>query len=138
MLGKYLNFEGNEQVRLCDLSISERKKSNFIIALLGLPRVFMMDETSTGVDETCSHLFLALLKAYASQMKKAVILTSHNVREGENYCDRVMILKDGVIKSTGTPFQLKMGAAFELYKVVATFSRKENPIVRGKRKQKVK
>lgn len=64
----------------------------------------MMDETSTGVDETCSSLFLTLLKTYASQMKKAVILTSHNVREGEKYCDRVMILKDGVIKSSGTPF----------------------------------
>ncbi len=43
VLGKYLHFEGNEQVKLCDLSISERKKSNFIVALLGAPKIFMMD-----------------------------------------------------------------------------------------------
>jgi hypothetical protein len=35
-----------------------------------------------------------------------------------------MILKNGTVKAAGNPFDLKMGAAFELYKVIINFSRK--------------
>jgi hypothetical protein len=50
----------------------------------------------------------------------------------------VIILKDGIIKSAGTPFQLKMEAAFELYKLIVSFSRKENPVIRERKKEKIK
>ncbi len=45
-----------------------------------------------------------------------------------------MILKNGVLKAVGSPFELKMGAAFELYKVVASFAKKENAIIISKKK----
>jgi hypothetical protein len=45
-----------------------------------------------------------------------------------------MILKNGILKAAGTPFDLKMGAAFELYKVAASFSKKESAIVLSKKK----
>ena len=58
----------------------------------------------------CSSLFLELLKTYTSKLKKAVVLTSHNVKETERYCNRVMILKNGILRAAGNPHDLKMAS----------------------------
>ena len=115
---KYLKFEGNEQVKISDMSVNQRKKANFIIAFLGFPKAIVMDETSTGIDQNSSERFLTLLRIYSHKYNKIVILTSHNVKQGEHYCDKVTILKNGSIKASGTPFQLKMSEEQQLYKLI--------------------
>lgn len=87
------------------LSTGQKRRLHLAIALLGDPDILVLDEPTAGLDvegRVGIHGEIRRLKACG----KTIILASHDMAEVEELCDRIAILKDGVIAFTGTPSKL--------------------------------
>jgi len=75
-------------------------------AFIGNPRLVYLDEPSTGLDpESRQQLWRAVL---AAKPGKSIILTTHALEEAEALCDRVGIMTFGLMRTLGTPTELRM------------------------------
>lgn len=65
-------------------------------SLLKDPSILILDEPTSGLDPLMQKKFFDLLLDLKKQ-NKTVFLSSHNLADIQKYCDRVLIIKDGVI-----------------------------------------
>ncbi|MEO0225760.1 MAG: ABC transporter ATP-binding protein [candidate division WOR-3 bacterium] len=75
-------------------------------ALMVRPRLAILDEPTSGLDVANSLEIRERIKDFARQ-GTTVLLSSHNMLEIELLSERVALIKDGIIKETGTPEELK-------------------------------
>ncbi|WP_100489322.1 ABC transporter ATP-binding protein [Sporolactobacillus pectinivorans] len=87
------------------LSTGQRRRVHLILALIGRPRVLVLDEPTAGLDvQSRAHLHEAV-----REMKKAgmtILMASHDMAEVEELCDRLAILRNGRIVASGTPEEI--------------------------------
>lgn len=76
------------------LSGGNQQKVVFARALMGAPRLLLLDEPTRGVDVGAKHDIYELVRGLAEQ-GCAVILTSTDLPEVIGMCDRVLVLQDG-------------------------------------------
>jgi ABC-type multidrug transport system ATPase subunit len=75
-------------------------------AFIGNPKLVYLDEPSTGLDpESRQQLWRAVL---AAKPGKSIILTTHALEEAEALCDRVGIMTFGLMRTLGTPTELRI------------------------------
>ena len=75
-------------------------------AFIGNPKLVYLDEPSTGLDpESRQQLWRAVL---AAKPNKSIILTTHALEEAEALCDRVGIMTFGLMRTLGTPTELRI------------------------------
>ena len=86
-------FEMNEDIHLGELSMGQRKKVFMCFALATNASLLMMDEPSNGLDIPSKSQFR---KVIASGMtdEKAVIISTHQVRDIDSLLDHVLIMND--------------------------------------------
>ena len=80
--------------RFSELSKGNRQKAGLAIALLGTPRVLLLDEPSGGLDPLVQHRLWDLLRERAAR-GVTVFFSSHVLSEVELVCERVAILRAG-------------------------------------------
>ena len=83
------------------LSGGQRQKLAIILALIGEPKILVLDEISTGLDPAARVQIWHKIKEL-NKNGKTVLLTTHFMEEAEQLCDRVCLLVGGKIKSEGT------------------------------------
>ena len=91
-------------------SYSTGTKQRFAIArgLLHRPQVLFMDEPTKGVDPKSSADIIALIRErVVNRARQTVIITSHNLREIEQLCQRTLIMEHGRVAYLGTTGDLK-------------------------------
>lgn len=66
------------------------------IAFLAQPKLLILDEPTTGLDPHMRNLLWHYIRTYNEEQGGTVILTTHNMDEVELYCDKIMLLNDGV------------------------------------------
>jgi ABC-2 type transport system ATP-binding protein len=76
-------------------------------ALIIEPDVVFMDEPTTGIDTIGARVVRNMLKKLSGENKQTVILTTHDLHEVEELCDRVGILNDGNLVAIGKPSTLE-------------------------------
>jgi ABC-2 type transport system ATP-binding protein len=88
-----------------NLSGGQRQRLSIAASLVHNPKVFFMDEPTTGLDPQARRNLWDLVK---SIQKKGVtiILTTHYLEEAEMLCDRVAIMDEGSIIALDTPKNL--------------------------------
>jgi len=92
------------------LNYSAGMKQRMAIArgLLNDPDVLFMDEPTRSLDPTSARNLRSFIKEYiAMQSGKTVLISTHQMDEAEQLCDRVAILDQGRIKAQGSPAELK-------------------------------
>merc|ERR1719409_525899 len=83
-----------------------KRRLSVACSFIGNPRLVYLDEPSTGLDpESRRQLWHAVLAAKPS---KCIILTTHALEEAEALCDRVGIMTLGLMRTLGTPTQLRL------------------------------
>lgn len=88
-----------------DLSGGQKQRLSIATALVHNPKVFFMDEPTTGLDpQARRNLWDLVQKIQAKGM--TVIMTTHYMEEAELLCDRVAIMDKGKIIALDTPKQL--------------------------------
>lgn len=92
-------------VRVRSLSGGERRRLDLALALLGRPRVLVLDEPTTGLDPESRRAVWSLVHDLVAD-GAAVVLTTHHLEEAEELADRIAVLKAGRIVLEGTPAEI--------------------------------
>lgn len=71
------------------------------MALLGDPRLVLLDEPTNGMDPEGTQQMLSFLKRKCRQDGMAVFLSSHLLAEVQEYCDRVIVVDRGIVVDSG-------------------------------------
>ena len=87
------------------LSGGQKQRFSIAAALVHKPKVFFMDEPTTGLDPQARRNLWDLVKDIKSR-GITVIMTTHYMEEAELLCDRVAIMDNGKIMTIDTPKNL--------------------------------
>ncbi len=88
-----------------DLSGGQRQRFSFAAALVHKPKVFFLDEPTTGLDPQARRNLWDLVQEIRDK-GVTVIMTTHYMDEAELLCDRVAVMDNGEIIALDTPKQL--------------------------------
>ncbi len=93
---------------IAEYSKGMRKRVSMAASLIHHPDLFLMDEPFEGVDAVGARLMKDIL---AGQVRRGatVFLTSHVLEVVERLCDRIAIIHQGAIVTTGTLQELRAG-----------------------------
>ncbi len=89
-------FELDLHKPVSDLSLGNLKKISLIQGFLKHAQLIVLDEPTSGLDPLMQQKFFELL-LQEKQKGTTIFLSSHNLNEVEKYCDKVAIIKEGVI-----------------------------------------
>ena len=103
--------------RASTLSGGTRRRLSVALALVGDPRVVLLDEPSNGLDPRARRDLWNVVRA--TRARRAVVLTTHDMDEVEALCDRAAVLVAGAFETLGTVAGLK-DALGDTYDVTAT------------------
>ncbi|HEV7275121.1 MAG TPA: ABC transporter ATP-binding protein [Devosiaceae bacterium] len=92
--------------RVEQFSKGMKMRLNLARALLHDPDLLFLDEPTTGQDPARARVTRDLIRRLRAA-GKTIFLTTHNMAEAEEICDRVGFLVRGSIPVTGTPEELK-------------------------------
>jgi len=98
-----LKNEGKKLVG--DLPLGWKQKLAFSVAIIHQPKIVFLDEPTGGVDPITRRQFWDLIYD-ATQNGITIFVTTHYMDEAE-YCNRITMMVDGVIKALDTPSNLK-------------------------------
>jgi ABC-2 type transport system ATP-binding protein len=93
------------------LSSGMRQRLAIAKGLLTNARIFFMDEPTVALDPKTANNIREFIKHMKYQENATILLTTHNMQEAEELCDRIAILENGRIIACGTPASLKRQAA---------------------------
>lgn len=100
--------------RVGALSHGMRRRFSIARALLHSPRILIMDEPESGLDQQALSLLEDLI-ADKSDPNRAILMTTHNFERGIALADRVAILSRGRIAYDGAPDEAAARAAYSRY-----------------------
>ena len=84
-----------------------KSRLNFIKALVHDPELLFLDEPTSGLDPSNSRIMKDMILA-EKKTGKSIIITTHNMQDAAELCDRVAFIVDGHIKALDTPHNLIM------------------------------
>lgn len=105
-----LHHDGEKKVM--HYSKGMKSRLNFIKALIHDPQLLFLDEPTSGLDPSNARIMKDMILA-EKKRGKTILLTTHNMHDAEELCDRVAFLFDGAIIAIDSPKTLIMsrGAA---------------------------
>lgn len=104
-----LQLEDATRRRFAELSTGNKQRLSVARAMLAAPPVLLLDEPTRSLDPLAAARMRNTIKSLAQDAGKpvTVFLTSHNLVEVEELCERVAIISDGQIKALDTPQNLR-------------------------------
>ncbi|GGF60334.1 ABC transporter ATP-binding protein [Alteromonas lipolytica] len=94
------------QRKIQTLSGGQKQRLLFAMAIIGTPRLVILDEPTVGLDATARREFWACIRALAAQ-GTAVLLTTHYLEEADALADSIVVLAKGRVVAEGIPAQIK-------------------------------
>jgi len=92
--------------RVGDLSAGQKTRINLAKAFLNYPKVLLLDEPTASLDPDVAKYIRDYLLEERKEYKVSMLFTSHNMKEVEEVCDRVVFINNGTVIANGTPLQL--------------------------------
>ncbi len=89
------------------LSLGQRMRADLIAALVHTPRILFLDEPTIGVDVVAKERLRRFIKEINREQKVTVLLTTHDMRDIEKLCTRMMIIDHGQMIYDGSVEQIR-------------------------------
>jgi ABC-2 type transport system ATP-binding protein len=99
-IGEFLNR------RVQQLSGGMKRRANLAASLIHDPPLVILDEPTVGFDPTIKREFWELIRSLKGY-GKTVLLSTHDMYEADEICDRVAIMEKGKIAALDQPHVLK-------------------------------
>ena len=100
-----LGLAGREKTPYGKLSGGQKQRLAIALALIGRPRIAVLDELTTGLDPHARRDTWDLIAAVRAS-GVTIVLVTHFMPEAERLCDRVALIDAGRVLVTGTPAKL--------------------------------
>ncbi len=91
-------FTFSDKKRIKHLSKGMKTQLSLLIALSCMPKVILMDEPTSGLDPFIRKEVLNLIVQDVSSRGTSVLISTHNISELEQICDRVGFMNKGELK----------------------------------------
>jgi ABC-2 type transport system ATP-binding protein len=91
------------------LSGGMRRRLEIARGLVHNPRIFFLDEPTTGLDPVSRIAVWEMLDNLRKTRNLTMLITTHYMEEADKLCDRIAIVDHGNLVALGTPIQLKQG-----------------------------
>ena len=105
-------------------------------ALLGHPRVLLLDEPTRSLDPSTAHTFRAFLREeLATRRRCAVLVATHRTEEAFELCDRVVVLNRGRVAASGRAVDLSeslSGSRYAVYTLEPNHSALDGAVASGR------
>ena len=88
------------------LSAGQVTRVNLAKAFLNFPKILLLDEPTASLDVEIAQYIREMLLQERKDFGVSIILTSHNMAEIEEMCDRVVVINHGKIVADDTPHAL--------------------------------
>jgi ABC-2 type transport system ATP-binding protein len=88
------------------LSAGQKTRVALAKSLLNTPDILLLDEPTASLDPDTADWVRSRLEAYQRERRATILLASHNMREVERLCERVIFMKKGRIEDDDTPERL--------------------------------
>ena len=76
-------------------------------ALVNRPKVLFLDEPSIGLDPNARRIIWGLIKKLRDEYNTTIMMTTHDMGEADELCDRIGIMNRGHLATLGKPAELK-------------------------------
>jgi ABC-2 type transport system ATP-binding protein len=93
------------------LSRGQQQKVAVARAFLSAPRLMLLDEPTTGLDPRSKREVQAFITEVRRESQTTILLTTHDMDEAEQLCDRIGFLSGGKLVAEGTPLELRKHVA---------------------------
>ena len=93
------------------LSGGMRRRLEIARGLVHNPRIFFLDEPTTGLDPVSRIAVWEMLNKLKATRNLTMLLTTHYMDEADKLCDRIAIVDHGTLVAMGTPAELKNSVA---------------------------
>ena len=113
---KMVDLEKDANDRVATFSKGMKSKLNFARSLLNNPEVWFLDEPTTGLDPVGRRLIKDIILQKRKE-GKAIFLTTHNMNDADELCDRVGFIVDGKLTLVESPKELKIRHGKKVVKV---------------------
>jgi ABC-2 type transport system ATP-binding protein len=91
-----------------NLSGGMRRRVEIARGLVHEPKIFFLDEPTTGLDPVSRVNVWEMLTRIKSERQLTILITTHYMDEADKLCDRIAIVDHGELKALDTPMRLKM------------------------------
>jgi ABC-2 type transport system ATP-binding protein len=100
-----VNLEDKAKSYVEDLSGGQKQRLSITTALVHGPKVFFLDEPTTGLDPQARRNLWELIEKVRDK-GISVVMTTHYMDEAEFLCDRIAVMNNGKIVAIDTPKNL--------------------------------
>jgi iron complex transport system ATP-binding protein len=101
---------GFAERKIGELSGGERQRVTVARVLAQEPRVILMDEPTANLDINHQITILDLMTSLCAEKKLVVLIALHDLNLAAQYCDRLLLLKEGQLYAEGTPREVITGS----------------------------
>jgi branched-chain amino acid transport system ATP-binding protein len=102
-----LNLRHVAQRLAADISYGDQRRLDLALALIGRPKVLLLDEPAAGLTIKESLALSEHLKDIVSRWKVTVLIVEHDMEVVLSICDRVTVLQLGKVLAEGTPDEIR-------------------------------
>ena len=95
-LGKFLNKNTGE------LSSGQKNRVSLAKSLINKPKLLFLDEPTASLDPDIGDFVREYLEKYKNKNELTMLLASHNMKEVERLCSKIIMMKQGKIVDEGT------------------------------------
>lgn len=113
-LVKLFGIEEILQTPVRKLSLGQRMKCEFIASILHKPKILFLDEPTIGLDILAKKHIRDLIRKLNKYDKTTVILTSHDLDDIEELCERVIVINRGKILYDGSVEKIKKKLKYKI------------------------
>ncbi|KUL24387.1 ABC transporter ATP-binding protein [Actinoplanes awajinensis] len=107
-----LGLAGKAKTRYGKLSGGQKQRLSIALALVGNPRVAILDELTTGLDPQARRDTWSLIENVRAR-GVTIVLVTHFMEEAERLCDRIALIDAGRVVTVDTPAGLTARAGVE-------------------------
>ena len=104
LLGRF-DLEAKADVPFATLSGGQRQRLFLALALINRPNLLVLDEPTAGLDPQARHTLRTLIREMRTA-GRAVLLSTHDLEEAGQLCDRIAIMDGGRIIAVAPPAEL--------------------------------
>ena len=85
-----------------ELSSGQKNRVSLAKSLINKPEILFLDEPTASLDPDIGDFVRNYLEVYKSKNKITILLASHNMKEVERLCSKIIMMKQGRIVDEGT------------------------------------